>query len=270
MDSQPRFDEDSSSDLLPATGGSSRTVPRAKRCRVLVIEDDTSDYQMVVRHLRRAEGIEFQTERAIRLADGLDHLSSGLFDVVLLDLNLPDSWGLETLQRLRQHGRREPIIVLTAHPDESQALRAVRQGAQDYLVKGEFGRELLVRSVRYAIARNRSKAKLARALQSAHVSSESLRNVITHNVDAMLVVDRAGTILFCNPAAGAMHGCSAGELVGRSCPVPFASRHVAEVAIPHAAGHRLPAGLRVTDVIWEGPPCSLIVLRDLTHPKRKQ
>ena len=102
----------------------------------------------------------FQVHCADRLSRGLEHLASGETGLVLLDLSLPDSMGLETFSRVYAHSPAVPIIVLTGNDDQNTALSAVKGGAQDYLVKGRLDRELLLRAMHYSIERKRYQVQL--------------------------------------------------------------------------------------------------------------
>src|SRR5260370_18923590 len=95
---------------------------------------------------------------ADRLSSGLDLLSKGGVDVVLLDLSLPDSKGLETFSKILAHAKELPVIVLTGFDDEELAVKAVQGGAQDYIAKGSVNAHALMRSVRFAVERNRKMA----------------------------------------------------------------------------------------------------------------
>src|SRR3990170_4466073 len=105
-------------------------------------------------------GAPFMLHLADRLALGLEHLSSGETALVLLDLSLPDSFGLETFAKVYAHAPTVPIIVLTGNDDQTVALSAVKGGAQDYLVKSRLDRELLLRSMHYSIERKRYQVQL--------------------------------------------------------------------------------------------------------------
>ena len=115
--------------------------------RLLLIEDNPDD-ALLLRQLLRNAPIPFEIEEAARLAGGLELLNHGGIDLVMSDLSLPDGDGIDTFRRLAAHPARVPIIVLSGLDDEAMALRTVEEGAQDYLVKGSFDQDLLVRSVR--------------------------------------------------------------------------------------------------------------------------
>lgn len=160
------------SNLPSAPAETNHTREAAGRCRVLVIEDSVVDYKVVEGHLKRAKGVDFQITRAERLGDGLEHLSRESVDIVLLDLMLPDSQGLETVRSVRAEASGVPIVVLTSAEDERIAFSAIRQGAQDYLIKREVDSDLLVRSARHAIERQRLLRELE---QLAHVAAHDLQ-----------------------------------------------------------------------------------------------
>ena len=134
---------------------------------VLLIDDSPSDCLLIREMLADARRARFHVERVELLAAGLDRLHAGLFDVVLLDLNLPDSRGLASFGRLHAEAPAIPIVVLSDLDDETIAVQAVHDGAQDYLVKGEIDSNLLARSLQYAIERKRSQRALQRAKEAA-------------------------------------------------------------------------------------------------------
>ncbi|MBI2191244.1 MAG: diguanylate cyclase response regulator [Planctomycetes bacterium] len=136
------------------------TTIRTSKLKVLLIEDNPGDVFLLRDILGEEGNAQFNLVEVDRLADAHELLEGQLFDVVLLDLSLPDSRGLETLARVHEAAPQLPIVVLTALDDESQAIQAVQWGAQDYLVKGQVNRPLLHRALRYAIERNRLQAAI--------------------------------------------------------------------------------------------------------------
>src|SRR5260370_2269312 len=118
--------------------------------RVLLVEDNPGDVRLFLELLRESGAGYVKVDDVDRLATALERLSNQAFDVVLLDLSLPDAHGLDTLVRAHAHAPSVPIVVLTGLDDQALAVKAVRAGAQDYLVKGRVAGDLLVRSLRYA------------------------------------------------------------------------------------------------------------------------
>ena len=104
----------------------------------------------------------------------MEQLEGGGFDLILLDLGLPDSFGLDTFSKVYSHSPRVPIIVLTGLDDSDIALKAVSEGAQDYVVKGDFSGRLLEKAIRYAIERQKLILKLQEALEKIKVLSGML------------------------------------------------------------------------------------------------
>jgi phosphoserine phosphatase RsbU/P len=128
---------------------------------VLLIEDNAIDARLIQIMLSEAGSGLFELERADRLSQGLKRLSQGDIGMVLLDLSLPDSYGLSTFERVHRFAPQVPIIVMSGLDDQTVAVNAVHEGAQDYLVKGQVSGQLLVRAMRYAIERKRTAEQLA-------------------------------------------------------------------------------------------------------------
>lgn len=129
----------------------------------LLIEDNPGDVRLMQELLSEERTPGLVIETAENLAHGLERLHLGSFDVVLLDLGLPDSEGMDTLSGVREYAPETPVVVLTVQNDEVTAIRALQAGAQDYLVKGELDAKVLIRSIRYAVERLRLLIELDRA-----------------------------------------------------------------------------------------------------------
>jgi len=123
--------------------------------RLLLVEDNPGDARLIKEALSQSRWTGFELSHCETLADALARLREGRIDVMLLDLTLPDSSGLETLRTAHKQAPDVPILVLTGFDDETVAFTAVNEGAQDYLVKGRVDVELIDRAVRYAIERHR-------------------------------------------------------------------------------------------------------------------
>jgi CheY-like chemotaxis protein len=158
---------------------------------VLLIEDNPGDARLIEEMLGDAERLlervatdDQQLHHETRLSDGLDRLEETDIDVILLDLGLPASTGLDTLATMAEATEFVPIVVLTGLRDESVGTEAVQRGAQDYLVKGEVTSELLVRSIHHAVDRNEQERKRARQLEQLRALNNLNRvtQEITHAV----------------------------------------------------------------------------------------
>jgi signal transduction histidine kinase/HPt (histidine-containing phosphotransfer) domain-containing protein len=146
----------------------------------LLIEDSPDDALLIREFLADARQAVFEVEHVEWLSAALARLSRGGIDVVLLDLQLPDSRGLDTFRAVQNASPAVPVVVLSGFEDETTALTAVQEGAQDYLVKGQVGTAVLERAVRYSIERGRTSralaeknAELARARDAAEAASRA-------------------------------------------------------------------------------------------------
>jgi diguanylate cyclase (GGDEF)-like protein len=136
--------------------------PQEPSRSVLLIEDNPGDARLIREMLAEDDAIAFRLSHAERLSRGIELLSQNNTDLVLLDLSLPDSQGIETFTKVYAHSPKVPIIVLSGNDDQQLALYAVKSGAQDYLVKGKIDRGLLLKAMQYSIERKRYQEELER------------------------------------------------------------------------------------------------------------
>lgn len=131
-----------------------------KQIRVLMIEDSLGDARLISEMLKEVRQQTIKIEHCVRLSKGLERLSHGGIDIILLDLALPDSIGLDTLAKVRESSPDVPVICLTGREDERIGYQAVQMGAQDYLIKIQVEPNLLYRSILYAIERKNNDISL--------------------------------------------------------------------------------------------------------------
>jgi PAS domain S-box-containing protein/putative nucleotidyltransferase with HDIG domain len=182
-----------------------------KQYHILVIEDNPGDAGLIEAYLEEAKGTHFQLEVTDRLGSGMKRLEDGRVDLVLLDLNLPDSTGFDTFKQLYQKFPQVPVIILSGNNEESLALAAVSQGAQDYLEKGLYDGDLLVRAIRYAINRKRAEEKLRK-------QQEFLRSVIDTDPNMIYVTDATGRFTLVNKVTAEYYGLTVEEMTGKVLP----------------------------------------------------
>ena len=135
---------------------------------LLLVEDDPADAKLLTEALSRLRYMTVDLVCANSLSNAFAHLDGLKFDVIISDLGLPDSQGLETLIKMSEKVPEVPIIVLTGYDDEELAVGALKSGAQDYLVKGQIDINILYRSIRYSIERN----SLIQQLKSISITDE--------------------------------------------------------------------------------------------------
>jgi PAS domain S-box-containing protein len=175
--------------------------------RVLQVDDDEIDLRLAKRALAKCtQPIKFVVESVGTLADAVNHLKTSQYDIVLLDLGLPDSNGIDTVKRVCQVNPNIPIVVLTGLEDEQTGLAAIQNGAADYLVKGPAMETSLVRTALYAIERRKVAEKLRE-------SQQMLQIVMNSTPQAVFWKDRNSVYLGCNPVFARHAGFDSPEQV---------------------------------------------------------
>jgi len=142
-----------------------------KTVSILLIEDNPGDRRLIQEMLAEAANVTFNVQYAERLEAGLECLGQNGAEVILLDLGLPDSQGLETLRTVHARASEMPIVVLTGLNDEMIGVRAINEGAQDYLIKGQVDTNLLKRTIRYAIERKQAEERERRLQMQLSLSN---------------------------------------------------------------------------------------------------
>jgi C4-dicarboxylate-specific signal transduction histidine kinase len=167
--------------------------------QILLVEDNAGDARLFREMFTQERPGSFNLTHVLRMHEAEIHLAQGEVDVVLLDMGLPDEHGLDTLRRAHAAAPNVPVIVLTGLDDEELAAEAMKEGAQDYLIKGQIENRALPRALRHAIERHRMQAEtdLFRRLQSqARVSS-----VLECTSDSVLTINRDWVLLYGNRKA---------------------------------------------------------------------
>ena len=259
MDASRFLDEDGS-DLAYAPGfgpkkksaAGEETNPTAKvrrRIRVLLVEDNLVDARLVQLSLKHVVDVDFEVLMVTTVTQAVEQLATGGFQLVLLDLGLPDSWGLDTIRKVREYAAAIPIIVLTGNADEELGVQAIHQGAQDYLLKGADAATLM-RAIRYAMSRHRMRRKIEKALKIATASEANQRMLIDKNLDGIVVVDGEGLVVHANAAAEVLFAYPAGVLIGQRFPLPISIESAQEKDIVNFECQIVPTELRCDTIEW--------------------
>ncbi len=176
---------------------------QSQTIRVLLVEDEAGDAHLVKMKLRQAQSGHFDVTWAQSLNEAQRCLEASSFNVMLLDLSLPDSEGLATIHSARAMAMHIPIVVLSGRGDTDFTLTALEAGAVDYMVKGDFGYDGLARVIRYALLRTEMEAHnnlLIAALEAA--------------ANGIIITDKNATVIWTNSAFGRLTGYSQEEAVG--------------------------------------------------------
>lgn len=162
--------------------------------RILMIEDNPADHYLIETLLLSESTLSAELQWATTMKDGLGILGGDSFDIVLLDLVLPDAFGLNAIQKLREYNADIPVVVLTGTEDAETGTQAIRMGAQDYLSKGMISAHILQRSIEYSIERKNAENK-------AHLVDQMYRFLFDEISQGVLYCSSEGMILSANPAA---------------------------------------------------------------------
>lgn len=164
------------------------------RLNILIIEDDAVDRKLLERFLTRSSLSGFDVRSTTLLKDALSIVQTEPIDIVLSDLGLPDCIGTEAIDQLHRVAPHLPIIVMSGQDDEAVAVKAVQQGAQDYLIKGQVDSQILVRAVRYALERKKAQQKLQQTEQNYRV-------IFENSAVAIMMVNEKGLLISWNQFA---------------------------------------------------------------------
>ncbi len=181
---------------------------KEKPITILIVEDNPADARLIRKLLKEAPGINFQDKYVINLAESMELLRHNNISVVLLDLNLPDCQGIDTLMALKNEHLHTPIVVMTAPDDEKTTLEALKMGAQDYLVKGQIDGHILLRAIRYAIGRKQSEDAILK-------SKMLLQNVIDSTPDWIYAKDPQHRFLLVNKTFAESQNVQPQDMIGR-------------------------------------------------------
>jgi PAS domain S-box-containing protein len=239
-----------------------------KKINVLLIEDSVDDAELIKRTLEKAVNARFSITSVKKLQDGLEYMDKNKPDLVLSDLGLPDSHGLDTVTKILLAEPHIPLVVLSGFDDEAVAIKAVQSGAQDYLVKGQFESFQLERSLYYSIERARLQSELEQEAQEISSIHGNLLKILEKNADAIVVVSQDKRILFTNPAVVTLLGRKQKELQNQPFEYPLNTGKTTEIEITRQSKEKNIAEMNVVEIDWEGEPAYVVSLHNVT--KRKQ
>ena len=249
--------------------------------KLLLVEDSAADARIFQEMLRYGS---YGLTHVTRLEEAVTALSEVSFQVVLLDLGLPDSQGLESLSRLLDVAPQLPIVVLTGLDDDETGLQAVRRGAQDYLVKGRLDRDLLLRTIRYAMERRQAAETLISNIEERYAKISSTAR------DAIIIMDHTGGISMWNNAAERIFGYSQKEALGQNLhtlivPNRYYSKFMMgygkflktgqgelvgktlEMTALHKDGQEFPVELSISALREQGHWHAMSIIRDVSERK---
>ena len=218
---------------------------------VLLIEDNHGDARLLREMFRDGGAYNTKLTHVATMSDAEAQLAVPVVDVILLDLGLPDVQGLGAVRRAHAAAPKIPLVVLTGLDDDSIALQALQEGAQDYLVKGQLDTRGLLRALRYAIERKTMEEALFAEKERAQITLDSIG-------DAVICTDPAGSITFLNVVAEKLTGWSWKEAAGKALTEVFQRLDAAS----RTSGSSPPSSRQGRSSAPPQPPSSILIRRD--------
>lgn len=224
--------------------------------RLLLVEDNPGDADLVGGWLADARDFGFEIEVVATLADAIATLDRCAYDGIILDLNLPDSTGIDTLKRLVRVAHDVPIIVVSGADEPDMRLMAEAEGALHVMTKDETPGWLLTRGALDIVKQS-----------NAERNDQQFENLVSVMPDAVIVTTLDGVVQFVNPAARELFGRASEELMGERIGFAVKEGHVSEIEVLRADEQRF-AEIRVAHCMWNRRPACLAMIRDITDRKR--
>ncbi|MBW1993348.1 MAG: PAS domain S-box protein, partial [Deltaproteobacteria bacterium] len=230
--------------------------------RVLCVDDNPHDRALIRDALEREADsfamIEASDRKAFEKA-----LVKGGFDVVLTDFNILGFEGLEVVQKVKERFPDIPVIVVTGTGSEEVAVAALKQGADDYVIKSPRHIARLPFTIHQVLEFHKARQKLRQ-------KDKNLQDILRNMSIGILVVNRAGTILYANPAGLEMFGNPAKGLEGKPFGYPITPGVSVDIDLPLRPGGPGVAEMGATQGIWEDKECYIVMLRDITERKKAE
>jgi signal transduction histidine kinase len=233
-----------------------RRFASARSLRLLLVEQSLADAELARKGLAEELDSPLEILHVTRLSDAIDALEQSRVDAAVVDLNLPDSTGIETLRRLRDSGRNLAIFVLAGKATEDLRRMAIEEGAVDFLPKSELASPLFARTFVHALERRR-----------AEQNQRQMESLLSANPDAVVVTDADGVVVLVNEAAVAIFGRPREDFVGADLGMQFEAGAASEITVDRQGQPRT-AELRAVRCEWDHKPAFLLSIRDITEQKR--
>lgn len=236
-----------------------------KPIRVLIVDDSEDDALFLVRELRNS-GFNPSVER-VYTAEAMNAALDGpIWDIILCDFVIPGFGGLEAIEQLRQRGFDIPIIIVSGKIGEDTAVKCMKCGANDYLMKDNLKRLSTAIERELRESENRRVRRIAE--EDLRATDANFRRVITSSADGMIVVTADGLIRFANPAAGLLFGRTVQEMAGTLFGFPLGEK--TELEILKDNGEKTTVEMRIVETDWESTPAYLAAFRDITERKQAE
>ena len=229
--------------------------------KVLLVEDNAYDAKIVEDLLRGIKngGFSLRLTDTLKKAEEADGQERA--DIALLDLNLPDSFGPETLHKAQKFMQDRPIIVMTGFYEEKLGVSLIKKGAQDYLVKGKLTGDWLAYAIKYSIERAKIELKMKER-------ETRLRDLLEKIPEGFLVLHPGGRPVFANRGAEEIFGLAREELMVKPPPLEYGTGAPVETDLWRKDGRKVPVEVRCVEIQWGTETSRLVMMRDLTAARQ--
>ncbi len=240
--------------------------------RVLMIEDTEEFYQMIEKMLDQYIETTFELEWFDNLASGIKKLQTNPvdYDIILLDLDLPDSRGINTLQSMVSRDFNIPIVVISGSYENNVLEETLKLGAQDFLPKGQFNKMQLIKTVLYAIEKHKLQEEIAFRHAQIENREKKFRTLAESSSDGIIVTGPNMTVLFVNRAATQILARKCEEMIGDIFFYPVKEGETTEIVIKKENEENTFAEIKATRTCWNTCSDYLIAIRDITTRKKAE
>lgn len=237
--------------------------------KILLVEDDRSIAALFRKKLSVQKNLVCEVAWRDQLSSALAYLEAARVDIILLDLMLPDSEELNTLDRVLTQAPETAVVVLSGLDDEGLSVEAVQRGAQDYLVKGHFDSNLLTRVIKYAIERQRMRVDLNWHTRELRSTETRLRTLIENTTDGIIIINNDDRVDFVNPAAEELFGRTSEDFRGQPFGYTITAGATTELTIG-SGDDEIIAEMHVAEITWAGDIAYLASVRNITYHKQAE
>ena len=238
-----------------------------RNVRILLIEDNPGDIRLIKEYLKMLVDFKHFFESVSSLSEGFLAIEENEYDVILLDLTLPDSQGLDTILQLKEKVKNIPIVILTGLNDERIARKAIQMGVQDYLIKGQIDSNPLVRSINYAIDRHKMNLTIKSLAESLQNNEVRLKKIVEDNADGIIIINRKKIVYFLNPTAEDLLDKKKDDLIGQYYNFPIIPDGKTEFEIIKQNGQKIVIEVKAVEIEWDYEAAYLLTLRDVSERK---
>ncbi|MHA1280025.1 MAG: PAS domain S-box protein [Candidatus Helarchaeota archaeon] len=238
--------------------------------KILLISNNLDDVRSLTEALRKRADDWCKIEYVDHLVAALKNIEKENYALILLDLEIPEYKGLETFKELYEKSVDIPIIVLSEKKDAKLAMETVQNGAQDFLEKGTYDSNMIVRSIKLALKRHMFRSNLNQKLEKISMQRAFIQTILDNNLDGIIIIGQDGVVEFVNPAATRILNEEASRMVGKIFKFPFFKGNVGELEIFVEQGKKRKVEMRTTKILWDDEEAYLAIIRDITEQKEME